>query len=569
MQLQWTYPLLDTQDCAPSTFGVSVTLLSGDAPSPPAMVTVQGQDGVNLAGLFPDTRYSIVVTAFINGLGTPSLPVQVTTGPEGPAAPTQVHTTTDDTGNWTITWSSCGGVAQGCVPAASWTVIPTFCDGAGLSGTPPAISITGDPTLHTFTATYPGSDALLGRGLSFQVEGIGGQGAVGSPGRDGGCSYSWSPPAAAALTLRSSQPAATSVGGTSTTTVSLDLGSDPVRAAGGVGAQFTYQLLSGGSVVQTSGPTSATSVTFAGIATGTQYSAQAVVSPPRHPEAAVTVGPQPVQPAYAAWPTIGVAAGVVDNGSNNATLTVAVTGLSSADAHGERFDLVNSALVCGGGNTAMPLAASGIDPSQGQTFSVPRLTYNGPCAVHLQLAQDPNYSTNPPLFGAGTTSSAATSATITIDPPVLVGVSAADFSAVWSGTTADGTSSVVRVSYTGSDPDVLQGATNWSVSVSDDGGTTTCGSSSAALPADVTINQLCVDAQGGNSGAWSATIRFTFFGAPEGPYIVSPVSGGPPATYPVLPPAPPSTPAPTPSPSPDPTPTSPPPSTPSSSSPSS
>ena len=72
VQLQWSYPLLDPRDCIPSTYTVSLELISSDAPAPPAAVTVQGQDGVNLAGLFPDTRYKITVTAYLNGRGTPS-----------------------------------------------------------------------------------------------------------------------------------------------------------------------------------------------------------------------------------------------------------------------------------------------------------------------------------------------------------------------------------------------------------------------------------------------------------------------------------------------------------------
>ena len=95
VQLQWSYPLLDPSDCIPSTYTVSLELLSSDAPAPPAAVTVQGQDGVNLAGLFPDTRYKITVTAYLNGRGTPSMPVEIATGPEGPAAPTDVHASTD------------------------------------------------------------------------------------------------------------------------------------------------------------------------------------------------------------------------------------------------------------------------------------------------------------------------------------------------------------------------------------------------------------------------------------------------------------------------------------------
>ena len=44
VQLQWTYPLLDPQDCAPSTYTVSTKLNNPDAPAPPGTITVNGAD---------------------------------------------------------------------------------------------------------------------------------------------------------------------------------------------------------------------------------------------------------------------------------------------------------------------------------------------------------------------------------------------------------------------------------------------------------------------------------------------------------------------------------------------
>ncbi len=188
VQVTWSYPLLDPQDCVPSTYQVSVALVSTDAPPPPGVVIVQGQQGVNVTGLFPETEYRVVVTAFINGHGTPSPAVQATTGREGPAAPTGVVTSTDGNGNWTITWHSCGGAAGGCVPTVSWNVISQFCDGNGVSSPPAAFSVTGDPTLTSFTATLHADDSDLGRGLAFQVQGVGKLGDVGATAGDGGCS---------------------------------------------------------------------------------------------------------------------------------------------------------------------------------------------------------------------------------------------------------------------------------------------------------------------------------------------------------------------------------------------
>ena len=150
-------------------------------PSPPhGQVRVHGQNGVTLTQLFPATEYELTVTAYINLEHTTSAPILVTTGPEGPAAPTDVRATTDSSGNWTVSWNSCGGVAQGCVPSASWNLIPSFCDGRGLSNVPAKVTVAGDPTQHSFTHVYEGSDALLGRGMCFAVQGVGTEGTIGT-----------------------------------------------------------------------------------------------------------------------------------------------------------------------------------------------------------------------------------------------------------------------------------------------------------------------------------------------------------------------------------------------------
>ena len=71
LQLAWTYPLLDTQDCVPSTYTVAVTATDNGAPAPPGTATVQGQDGANLVGLFPNTDYRVVVTAYLRTVTAP------------------------------------------------------------------------------------------------------------------------------------------------------------------------------------------------------------------------------------------------------------------------------------------------------------------------------------------------------------------------------------------------------------------------------------------------------------------------------------------------------------------
>ena len=48
------------------------TALSADAPERGGTLTVQGQDGANISGLYPSTRYSVTVTAVLNGEETAS-----------------------------------------------------------------------------------------------------------------------------------------------------------------------------------------------------------------------------------------------------------------------------------------------------------------------------------------------------------------------------------------------------------------------------------------------------------------------------------------------------------------
>jgi hypothetical protein len=501
VQLQWSYPLLDPRDCAPSTYTVSVRLLSSAAPTPPSAVTVQGQDGVNLSGLFPDTRYEITVKAYLNGRGTPSAPVEVTTGPEGPAAPTNVRATTDSSGSWTVSWNSCGGVAQGCVAAATWSVIPSFCDGAGLSSAPATISVAGDPTQHSFTMKFPGNDGLLGRGMSFQVQGIGSKGTVGTPARDGGCSYSWSRPVAGDISLSASSPPKTSGQATSATTVAVSFAGGQVHDLGGVGGQLTYKLTSGGVEVDRTGPSTAATAKLSGIRPGQHYQVTVSVSPPRHPEAAVTIGPKDVTPAVAAWPALSATATFANNGAASGTLTVAIQGLSSADARGETFDLVDSNLICGGGNTAMPLERSSFDPAQALTYPVDRTQFNGPCSITLHLLQNTGTVTDPPYFGAGA-SPPVSSGSMSIDPPTL-STTAGDFSAAWS-TASTRANPLVVVSYHGSP---LVSSNSWSLVASNNAGVTNCGSSSSEPPTTIRISAACVAA----GGAFTVHITFNYF----------------------------------------------------------
>lgn len=500
----WQYPVISPQDCVPSTYLVTLSLVGGSgAPEPPSAVRVQSQTGITISGLFPSTSYRATVTAYINGQGTESLAAFFTTGEEGPAAPTGLTVTADSTGTWQLRWYSCGTVEQGCVAAQSWTVTPSFCDGRGVASPPTPITMTADPTSKLQpAATYGGSDELLGRGLRFQVAGTGTEGQVGAPSTSSACVYSWTPPVAADLNVQASTPPQTAGGAdTTTTTVRVTFANGRVHDLGGVGGTLTYQLLDGTAVVNTVGPTQDASVTLDGIRAGQRYQVRVLASPPRHPDVVVSVGPVDVVPAVAEWPALLVDQPVFDAPPGlTGTLRVRFDFPAGTVTRGETFDLVNSRLVCGDGNVAMPLQATDVAPGEEMTFPVDRTVYRGPCTVTLQLAQDPRTATDPPLYGAGT-SEARQSPTFQIDPPSITST-ASDFEAQWAGTSDNPT---VIVSYHGGDD--LSGARDWSMTLSR--GAVVCGSVLGnPPPATIDVTKSCI-AQG--DGNFSVHIEYTYF----------------------------------------------------------
>ncbi|MDT4904499.1 MAG: hypothetical protein QOH52_2515 [Pseudonocardiales bacterium] len=545
--LQWSYPLLDPSDCEPSTYVVKVSLLSNVAPSPPASVTVQGQKSVNLSGLFPSTQYEVTVTAYINGQGTESGPIRVTTGAEGPAAPKDVRAVTDSAGNWNVTWSACGSVARGCVPASSWKVIPEFCDGRGLSGAPAPLSVTADPTsVQQPPAQLQGGDALLGRGVRFQVEGIGDRGNVGPPSASTPCTISWSPPAAAAMTLAASQPATTSLGGSSATTVSLDLGSNPVRTIGGVGAKVTFRLTGPDGFNATHGPItyngsgSSLSAKFDGVQAGAQYNATATVSPPGHPTSSVSLGPVQVVTS-AAWPDLSLTGDCVPTGGLvqlTCDLTLHIGGVASKDARGETFAVIDTATTssqfrCGGG-PAQPLNRASIDPASDSITvnNLPLLNYHGLCTATVVLREN---GAAPLVFGG--IPSPPVSKSITVGEPSTYNAKQTDFSAQWDKT-APG--SQVLVKYEGTtynDNELGQLTDSWQETITAPNGTA-CGNSTTqptSAGINIAADPQCV-AKYGNVDGWHVDISYGDAGTSTR-HVLSPyvLTGAPPSYQPCTP----------------------------------
>ena len=526
--LSWTYPLLDQEDCAPSTYVVSVKLLSNDAPQPDGSVTVQGQQSVNLAGLYPSSRYQLTVTAYLNKLSTPSQPVTVTTGPEGPAAPTGVQASADSAGNWTVQWNACGSIAHGCVPATTWRVIPNFCDGVGLSSAPTPLTVPADPsTTAQPPALFKGSDDLLGRGLQFQIQGTGAMGQAGTPSAKSACVYSWTNPNVAAMTLHASTPANTTLGGTSSTNVTLNLGADPTRAVGGYGAKITISL-SGDGTTQTksftfNGNQSTLAVTFGGVRSGAVYTASAMVTP-AHGGSMATVAPVRVT-TRANWPAISMSAHCDPTGLLTCTLSVNLSGLSSADARGERFTF-DGDLTCG--STVQHISAAGIDPAAGP-ITVPGLDqrsgYYGDCTVSGTLHESSNAS--PLVFGGSVYT--VPSVHVTLPGPTLLNAGAGDFSVGWDGQN-------VTIRYTGAaDLDALTTNSGWSEAV-DPPGAGPCANGSAQPPTSVFVTTDCIQAHGAVDG-WQVNITYTdVVGGKQ--HTVGPLSLDKPPTYTQPPPPP-------------------------------
>jgi hypothetical protein len=506
VRLSWTYPHT-AQDCLPSTYTVGVQLVSGDAPAPPATVTVQGSDGVAITGLFPDTQYQFVVSAYLNGRGTPSQPLPVRTSVEGPAAPTGVHVTTDAAGNWHVTWNSCGGAPNGCVPSVQWRLVPQVCgDSPGLVGAPATAGVVGDPTLRSFSYSYNGGPGLLGRGLSFVVEGVGERGTIGDPSDASPCEYSWADPRPDAITVTASTPPDVTGGQSAATTVHVAFSGDPDVALGGVGGQLTYQLLSGDAVVSETGPTGDTTVSLGGILPGQLYRVRVIVSPPRHADAAVSLPTVPVQAAISDWPGLSLTAGFDAAGDPlGGTLTVQVAGLASSDARGEKFDLSGAQLRCG--NAAMDLAQNDFDPAAPLHFDVPRLQYYGSCTVSLQLVEDPA-SYSPPAYFGGTPSPAITAA-VTIPPPTVTTTS---FTATWVA------SPTAQVSVAAAQDPAWLLSSNWAITVHAPDGTA-CGSATSALgaptfPVTIAVDNGCL-AQLDTQQGWSVEVSYQQLGRPS------------------------------------------------------
>jgi hypothetical protein len=184
---------------------------------------------------------------------------------------------------------------------------------------------------------------------------------------------------------------------------------------------------------------------------------------------------------------------------------VQLSGPSSAQANGERFDLVDSGVVCG--NTGFPLTADGIDPAHDAiTQNVDLLQYNGTCTVNIKLAEA-GATSGPEVFG-GTTSPLVTG-TVDLGHASTLDAGQGDFAAAWVN---DQGASGVAVKYQGqrTDDQVGQITYGWQETLFDPNGNV-CGSA-AQQPTHEGIvfdaDAGCVNDQGNNTG-WRATVTYS------------------------------------------------------------
>jgi hypothetical protein len=336
------------------------------------------------------------------------------------------------------------------------------------------------------------------------------------------------------MTLTASKPANSTLGGTTATTVRLDLGANPVRAVGGVGARVRFTLTGpDGPRVETqtyAGVGSSLTASFTGLRAGATYQAAATVSAPGHPGASVQLGPQPVTPA-ADWPVVGLNAHCDPEGDVvqlTCAFTADVSGISSSAVNGDTFDVIDTADTQSGvrcGNAFRSLDRNGIDPATPITDDLSLLAFNGTCTVTLVLRE------NGPVFG-GTVKTVTTQ--FTVREPTTYVAKARDWDVQWDPSQTD--SSQALITYQGTDftlGQLKQITQNWTATVRGPGGQA-CGSWNGNDPpagVDVAANGGCVNQFGGQDG-WSVDISYQDVATGSGHDVPGTHAlNGPPPTY--------------------------------------
>jgi hypothetical protein len=363
----WSYPLLDSQDCEPDSWAITVRNLQGPQPDQPERLE-SGQLQYEFSGLRPTTTYSVTVTAYIAHQSTPSAPAQFTTAATGPDAPTSVRTASDGRGDWIVSWTPC--TAATCyVPAATWTVTGAACT-AGFVGQPPSLQVPGGQDSVTINADSLG---LLGSSLTFQVQGQTASGLDGDPTGDHTCTQAWRPPNPAVINVSA---AAVPAGDTVTATVDVATDGTPASEAYGSDAtDFTYHVGD-----RTVGPTTAATATISGLAAGQSYTPTVVVTPVGHPGASVTLTGAPFT-RNLSWPAAlaeDTSPAVITSDPNLGSVTASFPGAPDIPL------AATGQLTCGA--LSEPVAGD-LDRAQQLVVPVNLIDIGGTCILSVTLSE--------------------------------------------------------------------------------------------------------------------------------------------------------------------------------------
>ncbi len=382
--LSWTYPLIDPEDCAPSSYTVTATGVGGVPDPVPPTVEVTGQTSLEFPGLRSSSTYQFVVTAYIGHSSTSAPPVAATTNAEGPNAAASVTARGNGSTGWHVQWTPCQVQCVSTEPAATWTVTAFACAGSFL-GTAPALQVPAsqDQVTVPFTAS-PGS---LGTSLRFTVQPVGANGLLGDPTSTPSCSQGWRAPDATGIHLDAAEPPPNGPTASATLTVTPLPGIADVTVYGSDTTDFVFAV---GGVAQP--PTSQDSAVFPGLQPGTSYSTQVTVYPTGHPQAAVVIAGPPVA-LTVPWPSdLSV--------STSTTVQSFVSGQLAATVHdafggvpaGTPMGLVAAgSIICGNEETQVPAQSvqrgAGTDGTITIGLSASSGDFGGACTLDLSLTE--------------------------------------------------------------------------------------------------------------------------------------------------------------------------------------
>jgi len=236
--LTWLYRTLDTRDCVPSTYVVSVRPLNGARPVSDAYRQVDGQMQITFDGLRPNSTYEFVVTARIGDAETASPPYVVTTLPTGPERPISVSVTADPAkGAWRVSWTSCDHTCD--VPVAAWAVEASELCGAGNAAALPRVETAGSARVVDIPYTGSYGD-LTGRSLRFEVYGRAADGINGDA-ASSQCVEGWRNPALDKLQFSASLTGAND-DGTIGALLALHVNGNPLSVLGSEDVRLTFSV---------------------------------------------------------------------------------------------------------------------------------------------------------------------------------------------------------------------------------------------------------------------------------------------------------------------------------------